>query len=196
MLTYNTQRKKLPLPEYGRNIQKMVDYCCSLQDREERNRCARTIIKTMSILFPKRKDSTGILTEENYWDLLAIMCNFSMDIDWPESTVKQEELMTKPAEVPMTQGPMRFHVYGKNVQRLMEYAIDLPGGDEKDELIMLLANQMKKQLASLYPEGVEDTRIFKDIATMTGGKIILNTDNHKLYEYKVIQPSSKKKKKK
>lgn len=194
MLTYNTQKKKLPLPEYGRNIQSMVDYCISLPDRQERNRAARTIVRLMSSIFPQQKDpGRGDLA---YWDLVAIMSNFSPEIDWPEGTINKEELAVKPQPVPMTQGPMSFRVYGKNIQRMMEYAIDLPGGEEKDEIIMLLANQMKKQLTALYPEGVEDARIFKDLATMTGGKIRMNPEQHHLHEFRVIQPPQKKKRKK
>lgn len=195
MLTYNTQKKKLALPEYGRNIQSMVDYCLTLPEREERNRCAKSIIKIMSTLYPQQKDTEN-RGETAYWDLLAIMSNFSPEIDWPEGTINREVLAVKPQPVPMTQGPMSFHVYGKNIQRMMEYAMDLPGGEEKDTVIMLLANQMKKQLSAIYPEGVDDARIFKDIATMTHGEIRMNPEHHHLHEFRVIQQSQKKKRKK
>lgn len=194
MLTYNTQRKKLPLPEYGRNIQQMVDYCASLDDRDKRNSCARTIVRVMANIFPQAKEGTQ--GDGKYWDLLAIMSGFNLDIDWPEGTVDREKLAEKPAPVPMTQGPMRFSIYGKNLQRMMEHAIDMPGGEEKDDLIMYLANQMKKQLTALSPDNADDARIFKDIATMTGGEIRMNPEIHRLREFKVIQPTQKKKKKK
>ena len=195
MLTYNTQRKKLPLPEFGRNIQKMVDYCATIEDREQRNACARAIVKSMSILFPNAKEA-GSNADTKYWNLLAIMSMFNLDIDWPEGVVHKEELAEKPQRVPMTQGPMRFNIYGKNIQRMMEHAIDMPGGEEKDDLIMLLANQMKKQLTALSPDNADDARVFKDIATMTGGEIRMNPEDHHLHEFKVIQPAQKKKKKK
>lgn len=195
MLTYNTQRKKLALPEYGRNIQKMVDYCGTLETREKRNACARSIVKVLASLFPQPKDGTS-QGENKYWDILAIISNFELDIDWPGGTVDRARLAERPEPVPMTQGPMRFNIYGKNVQRMMEYAMDLPGGDEKDDIIMMLANQMKKQLASLSPDNAEDARVFKDIATMTNGEIRMNPEIHRLNDYKVIQPVQKKKKKK
>lgn len=196
MLTYNTQRKKLVLPEYGRNLQKMIDYCATIDERDKRNACAASIIRTMNILFPNIKDNNEGNPDAPYWDILAIMSGFALDIDWPEGTINREELTVAPQPVPMTQGPMTFHVYGKNVQRMMEYAMDLPGGEEKDRIIMLLANQMKKTLSALYPEGVEDSRIFKDIAIMTGGEIRMNAEQHHLHEFKVVQPSTKKKRKK
>lgn len=195
MLTYNTQRSKLALPEYGRNIQKMVDYCLTLPDRDQRNNCAHSIIRSMATLFPIPKEGDNN-PEAKYWDLLAIMSNFSTEIDWPEGTVNKEGFAVKPQPVPMTQGPMFASVYGKNIQRMMEYAMDLPGGDEKDEIIMLVAEQMKKQLTALYPDSVDDARVFKDIAAMTGGEIRLNPEMHRLHDYKVIQPPTKKKHKK
>ena len=196
MLTYNTQREKLSLPEFGRNIQKMVDYCAGLEDREQRNRCARSIIKTMAQILPELKESGAENPERPYWDALAIISRFKLDIDWPQGTISEDQLQAKPEPVPMTQGPMPFRVYGKNVQRMMEYAMDLPGGEEKDRIIMLLANQMKKQLSALYSEGVEDARVFKDIAAMTNGEIRMDPELHHLNEYRIIQPAQKKKRKK
>ena len=195
MLTYNTQRKKLPLPEYGRNLQKMVDYCMALPERDKRNECARTIIRTMATLFPQPKDPNSN-PDAKYWDLLAIMSGFELDIDWPEGTVNAEKLREKPQAVPMTQGPMKFSIYGKNLQRMMEYAIDMPGGPEKDEVILLLAEQMKKQLTAISPDNADDARVFKDIAAMTAGEIRMDPQIHKLHEFRVIKPSTKKKKRK
>jgi hypothetical protein len=90
MLTYNSQRKKLILPEYGRNIQKMVDYCCSIENREERNKCAYSIIQIMGNLFPQLNE------EEDYkhklWDHLAIMSDFKLDIDYPYEIIKEEKI--------------------------------------------------------------------------------------------------------
>lgn len=195
MLTYNTRRKKLVLPEYGRILQKMVDHCLSLTDVEERNRCAQSIIKTMANMFPNLREKDAENPELTYWNILAIMSGFSGDIDWPEGTVNEGELREKPQPVPMTQGPMMFSVYGKNVQRMMEYAMDMPGGEEKDQVIMLVANQMKKQLTALNPDNVDDARVFKDIAAMTGGAIRMNPEQHHLHEFRVIQPAKKKRKK-
>lgn len=173
----------------------MVDYCTTIEDREQRNSCARTIVKTMAQLFPLAKEN-GENPMIKFWDQLAIMSDFKLDIDWPEGVLNSEKFAAKPNPVPMTQGPMSFNIYGKNLQRMMEYAIDLPGGEEKDNLIMLLANQMKKQLASIAPETAEDRRVFKDIATMTGGAIRMSADIHRLHDYRVIQAQPKKKRKK
>lgn len=192
MLTYNTNRKKLPLPEYGRNLQQMVDLCATLEDRQQRNAAARAIVRVMATLFPSKREPGAPNPDGNYWDMLAIMSGFNLDIDWPEGTVNSEEMAQKPQPVPMTQGPMMFSIYGKNLQRMMEQAVDMPGGEEKDRLIMLIANQMKKQLTAINPETADDERVFKDIYTMTRGQIRMDTKLHRLYDYRIIQPAKKK----
>ena len=74
MLRYNTQLERLVLPEYGRNVQQMVDHCLAITDREERNRCARTIIAAMSTLFPEMRETEA--SRHKLWDRLAVMSGF------------------------------------------------------------------------------------------------------------------------
>ena len=94
MLTYNTRLKRLILPEYGRNIQKMVNHCLSLEDRDERTRCAHSIVRAMEMLFPAEGDPEEY--KRKLWDHLAIMADFSLDIDWPCPVIQSEELKTQP----------------------------------------------------------------------------------------------------
>ena len=81
MPDYNTQQKKLIMPEYGRNVQQMIDHCVSIEDREERTRCANTIINIMGNLFPHLRDVDDF--KHKLWDHLAIMSDFKLDIDYP-----------------------------------------------------------------------------------------------------------------
>ena len=97
MLRYNTQLKTLPLPEYGRNIQSMVDHCLTIEDRDERNRCARTIVATMANLFPELKN--GGEYDHKLWDHLAIMSEFKLDIDYPCEVIDAGNLATMPEPV-------------------------------------------------------------------------------------------------
>jgi hypothetical protein len=197
MLTYNSQRKKLILPEYGRNIQKMVDYCCSIEDREERNKCAYSIIQIMGNLFPQLNE------EEDYkhklWDHLAIMSDFKLDIDYPYEIIKEENLVTKPNTVSYKLEPIKFRHYGKIIERMIDRACTYPEGTEKDALVMLIANHMKKLIFQINKEDVEDAKIFKDLAFYSHGKINLDPRTHVLHEFKespVPQQNNKKKKKK
>ena len=162
MYNYNTQLKKLALPEYGRNIQQMVDYCCTIPDKDERTRCAYTIIKTMGNIFPQLRDEADY--KHKLWDHLAIMSDFKLDIDYPYEIVKEENLETKPEPVKYKLEHIKMRHYGKIIERMIERACEYPEGKEKDALIMLIANHMKKVIYLINKEDVEDAKIFKDLA--------------------------------
>lgn len=197
MLTYNSQLKKLALPEYGRNIQQMVDYCCTIEDREERNKCAYSIINTMSNLFPQLNQEADFM--HKLWDHLAIMSDFKLDIDYPYEVVKPENLATKPQPVGYKLESIKMRHYGKIVDQMIQRACEYPEGDEKDALVMLIANHMKKLIYQINNEDVEDAKIFKDLEFFSKGKIKIDPATHSLHEFKIApvqQQSSKKKKKK
>lgn len=201
MYNYNTQLKKLALPEYGRNIQQMVDYCCTIPDKDERTRCAYTIIKTMGNIFPQLRDEADY--KHKLWDHLAIMSDFKLDIDYPYEIVKEENLETKPEPVKYKLEHIKMRHYGKIIERMIERACEYPEGKEKDALIMLIANQMKKVIYLINKEDVEDAKIFKDLAFYSHGKINLDPATHSLHQFKEAtaatapkNASNKKKKKK
>ena len=201
MYNYNTQLKKLALPEYGRNIQQMVDYCCTIPDKDERTRCAYTIIKTMGNIFPQLRDEADY--KHKLWDHLAIMSDFKLDIDDPYEIVKEENLETKPEPVKYKLEHIKMRHYGKIIERMIERACEYPEGKEKDALIMLIANHMKKVIYLINKEDVEDAKIFKDLAFYSHGKINLDPATHSLHQFKEAtaatapkNASNKKKKKK
>ncbi len=194
MITYNTKLKNLILPEYGRNIQQMVDYCLTIPDRDERTKCAGTIVKTMAVLFPKIREQEGY--RQKLWDHLAIMSDFQLDIDWPVEVISAEERQSQPDKVVYTSSDMPYRHYGKSIQRMISRAVLMEPGEEKDALIMLLANHMKKLMMAFNQDNVEDARIFKDMAAMSHGEIILTPENHRLLDFQIIAPPSGKKKKK
>ncbi len=195
MLTYNTRLKKLVLPEYGRNIQRMVDHCVSIEDRDERARCARSIIVSMGNLFPEFRNSET--NDRKLWDHLVIMSDFKLDIDFPCEVITAESLSTKPAPIVRETSYIRYHHYGRALLHMVGKAADMEAGPERDALIVLLANHMKKLMLAVNKEGVDDTRIFKDLYEMTDGRIIIEPGSVKLHEFKELpQPTGKKKKKK
>jgi hypothetical protein len=181
---YNTEQKRLALPEYGRNIQNMVDYCVSIQDREERTVCANAIITIMGSMFPHLRDVNDF--KHILWDHLAVMSNFSLDIDYPYEIVKQEELYKKPPRLPYRQSRFAYKHYGKNLEEMIKTATSYEDGEQKEHLIQLLANHMKKSFLTWNKEVVDDRKIFKDLDQLSDGNIVLNEDSHKLTESKEI----------
>ena len=192
MLEYNNQKEKLILPEYGRNIQQMVEHCAALETKEERNRCANTIIQTMGNLFPQLRDAPEF--KHKLWDHLAIMSNFTLDIDYPYEVIKQENLQTIPQAVAYQLEPIRFRHYGKIIEQMIGRACEYPEGEERDCLIMLIANHMKKLIYGINKEDVEDEKIFNDLHMYSRGKIKLNTETHKLHVFKELPTQQNNKK--
>ena len=167
MLDYNTQLKKLELPEYGRNIQRMVDYCTQIEDREERTRCAYAIIATMGNLFPHLRDIDDF--KHKLWDHLAIMSDFKLDIDYPYEVLKPDNLHTRPKPISYKLSPIKYRHYGKLLEDMLKKSTSFPeDSQERKQLLTLLANNMKKTLYNSTKEVVEDERILKDIKEYLG----------------------------
>ena len=137
MLDYNTQLKKLELPEYGRNIQRMVDYCTQIEDREERTRCAYAIIATMGNLFPHLRDINDF--KHKLWDHLAIMSDFKLDIDYPYEVLKPDNLYTRPNPIKYKLTSIKYRHYGKLMEEMLgKYSSFPEGSDERKQFISLL----------------------------------------------------------
>lgn len=196
MLSYNTQLKKLSLPEYGRNIQRMVDHCITIEDRDERTRCANSIIASMSNLFPSLASSEDF--RHKLWDHLAIMSDFKLDIDYPCEVIRPENLTTKPQPIPYSTDRICRRHYGKYIEQMIEKAISLEEGEERRTLELLIANHMKKLMLAVNSEGVDDEKIFRDLAEISHGQIRLTSETTRLHEFKeapAVQTGKKKKKK-
>lgn len=194
MLTYNKHLKPLILPEYGRNIQNMLDRCLSIEDREERTRCARSIVDAMSILFPAQGDQK--VYRRKLWDHLAIMSGFTLDVDLPFEMVRPEEFDTHPEPVAPGSGHALRRVYGCHLELMVAEAAKMEPGEERNALIFLLANHMKKLMLAVNPEGVDDEKIFSDLYDMTDGAIRLDPTVMRLHDFKIAPVPGKKKKKK
>lgn len=174
----------------------MVDYCVTIADREERTRCAYSIINTMGNLFPQLRDVEDF--KHKLWDHLAIMSDFKLDIDYPCEVIKKENLSTKPDKVEYSLSPIRYRHYGKDVELMIAKAAVMDEGEERDTLISLIANHMKKLMLAVNKDGVEDAKIFKDLAELSHGAIRLDASTYHLHEFKeapTAQPTKKKKKK-
>lgn len=194
-LSYNTQQPRLIMSEYGRNIQKMVDFCLTIPDRDERTRCAYTIVASMANLFPELKQNEE--SRRKLWDHLAIMSNFQLDIDYPVEVVKADNLQEPPAKIPYSMNTIRHRQYGKAVERVVDTISTMEDSPERTELIRLVANQMKKLNLAVNREGVDDAKVFKDLAEMSHGAIVVAPGEILLHEFKAApEPTGKKKKKK
>ena len=177
-MEYNTQRKKMELPEYGRSVQNMVDHALTIEDREERQRCANTIVNIMGGMFPHLRDVPDF--KHKLWDHLAIMADFKLDIDYPFEIVKKEDLVIKPERLAYPNGALRYRHYGRFLEGMVKKAVDIENVEEKKQLINLLAVQMKKDLNNWNKEGLEDQKIVDDLRDYTNGAIDMKVEDLRL----------------
>ena len=177
-MEYNTQRKKMELPEYGRSVQNMVDHALTIEDREERQRCANTIVNIMGGMFPHLRDVPDF--KHKLWDHLAIMADFKLDIDYPFEIVKKEDLVVKPEQLAYPNADFRYRHYGRFLEGMVKKAVGIEDEEEKKQLINLLAIQMKKDLNNWNKEGIEDQKIVDDLREYSNGAIDLKVEDLRL----------------
>jgi len=187
---YNTQRKKMALPEYGRNVQKMVDYTKTIKDRDERNRAARTIIQIMGNLNPQLRDIGDI--KHKLWDHLALIANFDLDIDSPYPPPEPSKFVEKPKQIPYQQGSIRYLHYGRLIEMMIDTASEMEDGEEKEYFTSLILNQMKKSYITWNRNQVSDEVIISDMKLLSGGKLKI-TEGIKILEVKELVAPPKKK---
>ena len=188
-LDYNTQRDLLQMPEYGREIQRMIDHAVTLPTKEERLLCAKTIVKLMETKVPQIRENSGY--EQTLWDHLYIMSHKQLDIDWPYDISGAEKFHDKPQPMKLPQSNVRLRHYGKLVSELLEKLKDMPEGGERDELIRLTANQMKRDLVQWGHGSIDDEKVADDMARMTDGAVQLDLSNFVFERINISEPQQK-----
>lgn len=193
-LDYNTHREKLLMPEYGREIQKMVDYAIGLPTKQERQNCANEIIRMMETKVPELRNNADF--EQMLWDHLFMMSHKQLDIDWPFDVSEAEKINNKPNAVPLPQESIRLRHYGKLIEELFEKLKEMPAGEERDVLVCYTANQMKRNLLTWGHGSMSDEKVADDLARYTDGIIQLDLSKVKLDKAAAAEEPKPKKKKK
>ncbi len=173
-MDYNTQRPKLILPEYGRIVNKMVQYCCTIPDREERTRAAYAVIDLMGNMNPHLRDVPDF--KHKLWDHLAIMSEFKLDIDWPFPLPEKDILDLKPEKLPYSDGKIRFRHYGKNTEKFVKKIPEVDDPKAQRALIEILANHMKRSYMTWKKESISDDIIFKEMRKLLNDQVEIPED--------------------
>lgn len=168
---YNTQRDKLPMPEYGRSIQKMVDYAITIEDKAERQKCADSIIAIMGNMYPTLRDVPDF--RNKLWDHLAFMSDYKLDIDYPCEITILKKGRQEPDKIAYSNSDIRYVHYGRIVPELIEKVAQMEDGPTRSQLVRLVAVQMKKNLMTWNKEMVDDERIVADMYNLSRGRIQL-----------------------
>ncbi|WP_179346460.1 DUF4290 domain-containing protein [Winogradskyella ursingii] len=177
-LEYNTEREHLIIPEYGRHMQKMINYAKSRETKEERNKVAKSIIAVMGNIQPHLRDVPDF--QHKLWDQLFIMADFEIDVDAPFGQPSKEEIQARPEPLKYPQNHPKYRFYGNNIKTMIDVAVSWDEGELKEALIFTIANHMKKCFLNWNKDTVEDDVIFDHLYELSGGKINLKNKDEDL----------------
>lgn len=175
-LKYNTQKRRLQLPEYGRNVQKMIEYVKTIPDRDERNRQARAVIGVMETINPQVHLQDDY--EHKLWDHMFIISGFDLDVDSPYPAPKPEDLNVEPVEIPMKRRPVKVAHYGRNIENIINLIAEKEDGEAKEAMIRSIAAYMRQQYLIWNKDSVSDETIFNDIVKLSDGRIRIPEGMH------------------
>lgn len=170
-MEYNSSRPRLIIPEYGRNVQKMVDYLLTIEDRDERNKQAQNLIDIIGNLNPQIRDTPDF--KHKLWDHLYIMSDFRLDVDSPYPKPAPETFLEKPEPVPYPAHNHKYRYYGNIIRKMVEYTANEEPGERKEELKSALANHMKKTYLTWNKDTVEDEVILTEMNALADGRLSL-----------------------
>ncbi|SDR89669.1 DUF4290 domain-containing protein [Winogradskyella sediminis] len=177
-LEYNTEREHLIIPEYGRHLQKMINYAKSRETKEERNKVAKAVIAVMGNLQPHLRDVPDF--QHKLWDQLFIMADFEIDVDAPFGEPSKDEILAKPEPLKYPQNHPKYRFYGNNIKTMIDVAVGWEEGELKEALTYTIANHMKKCFLNWNKDTVEDEVIYAHLLELSGGKIDLKNSEETL----------------
>lgn len=197
-MDYNTSRNKLVIAEYGRNVQKMVEHAISLPDRDQRSRLASLIVNVMAQLNPGIKELIDY--KQKLWDHLHIISGFRLDVDSPFPIPDREKLENRPERLPYRSNGIKVRHYGKNIENIIMRVIEEEEGPKKEELVKMIANQLKKSYLNWNRESVTDEVIAAHLHDLSGGELTLPEGitlmrTHDILQKQAMPPSGPRQKK-
>lgn len=172
-MEYNTTRERLIISEYGRHIQKMVDYTLTIEDREKRTRNAYTIVELMGFLNPSQKSVEDY--KHKLWDHLYLISDFKLDVDSPYPKPDKEAYNEKPEPIPYPDQHPKYNHLGKNLESLIEKAMNEEDEEKKQGLANAIAYYMKLTYSTWHKELVHDDSIQSELSAITNGELEFDT---------------------
>ena len=169
ILDYNTEREKLAMPEYGRNVLKMVEDVKRIEDRTKRSEQARAVVRVMEILNPQVHSADN--WEQKLWDHLYIMAGYDLDVNSPYPMPSPEQRKSRPEIIPLKKKPIKATHYGRNIESIIDLIASEPEGEMKTAMIRSLAMYMRQQYLIWNKDSVADTTIFSDIEKLSEYRI-------------------------
>lgn len=196
-LTYNTQGEQILLTEYGRGVQEMVEHLLKTEDREQRNRMARTIFQVMVNLNPTIKDQDDY--QKTVWDHMHEIAGYKLDVDTEYEKPSPAAKQVKPEHLGYKGVLSKYRFYGRNLLDMIEGAKEMEEGELKSLYINYIASFMVNSSKNWNDENLTPTQVVQHLADLSGGKLNLDPESLNIHlETRKKRPAnfSKNKKKK
>lgn len=168
-MEYNTTRNHLIMKEYGRNIQKMIEYVLNIEDRDIRQGNAMSLIELMGTLNPHLRNVEDF--RHKLWDHLFLISDFKLDVDSPYPIPTRETLRAKPDKLPYPKKYPRNRHFGKNLEMVIDKAINETNPEKKEGFTQCVGNYMKLAYSNWHKESVHDDAIKTELNTITNGQL-------------------------
>lgn len=177
-MEYNTQREELVMSEYGRNLQNLVEFACTIEDKEKRTEAAHYIVNVMSNIIPQTKEQTDY--KHKLWDYLYYISDFKINVEGPFSPPAQKTEIPRPDTLEYKNKDIQFRFYGRNLEAMILKAGEIEDEEEKEVASRSIANHMKKMYLTWNKEGVSDDMIIQHMALLSNGKLVLDISEKSL----------------
>ena len=168
-LYYNTEVEKLQMPEYGRNVLKMVEQLRQIPDKQNRSEQAYAVVKVMESLNPQVHQQDNYM--QKLWDHLYMIAGYDLDIDAPYPAPLPEVVASRPDPIPLETRPIKARHYGRNIESILNLIAGQQDGEVKTAMIRSLAIYMRQQYLIWNKDTVADATIFKDIERLSDGRV-------------------------
>ncbi len=188
-MEYNTARELMQIPEYGRNIQKMIEFAKTIEDKDERNQAAKSIIKVMGQVNPALKNQEGLT--HKIWDHMFIISGFDFDVESPFPKPLKEDFELGPDQIPYPENEMRFRHYGRVILAMIDKVAGVEDESERVKMGEALANIMKRAYLNWNRDSVEDRVIKKDLKDLSDGKIDVPVEVELAASKDLIDPATR-----
>jgi len=188
-MEYNTSRGKLKIPEYGRNVQKMINFAVTIEDRDKRNKYAQIIIRVMGQINPHLRDVADF--NHKLWDHLFYISNFQLDVDSPYPIPTPETLDIKPAKIPYSDKKFLFRHYGRNIELMIEKISSMEDSPQKEKNIQMVAHHLKKSFLTWNRDSVDDDLIVDHLEVMSKGQLKLDVNFKFLSSNEILSKTKK-----
>lgn len=175
-MDYNTQREKLILPEYGRNVQKMIEQVKKIEDRDKRNEQIRAVIQVMGTLNPQLRELNDF--KHKLWDHMQVIADFDIDVDSPYPVPTKTELNSRPEPLALPTKKIKAACYGRNIENMINLIASREDDDIKKEMVKMLAHYMRQQYLIWNKDNVSEETIFADIEKLSDGRLKVPADVH------------------